>query len=143
MRQDYSQLGREQAVAPTESPVLPGLGNDSIDTLPFTQRLLSFVAPKQRPQSGTRDIPHGSVSRLETSVGGKTAPGGNPVFQSPPLLSLPRDPVQTSTDLRNLYNPKTVIIQIHGWPRLAAAPALLWEKGPRRLGRSGSPCTAV
>lgn len=74
---------------------------------------------------GTRTY-HISMSQLETSVGGKTVPpGGNPVFQSPPLLSLPRDPVQTSTDLRNLYSPQTVTIQIHEQPRLAPAPTLM------------------
>lgn len=57
------------------------------------------------------------MSQLETSVGGKTVPpGGNPVFQSPPPLSLPREPVQTSTDLRNLSSPQTVTIQIHKQP---------------------------
>lgn len=79
-----------------------------------------------RVGTGTPPTP---PSRLETSGGGKTAPSGNPVFQSPPLLSLPRDPVQTSTGLRNLYNPKTVIIQIHVWPQLPPAPTLMWEKG--------------
>lgn len=59
-------------------------------------------APTESPSSVGHRVgtPH---IHVEASVGGKTVPpGGNPVFQSPPPLSLPRDPVQTSTDLRNL-----------------------------------------
>lgn len=43
-----------------------------------------------------------SLSQLAKPQEEERLADGNPVFQSPPLCSLPRDPVQTSTDLRYL-----------------------------------------
>lgn len=43
-----------------------------------------------------------SLSQLAKPQEEERLTNGNPVFQSPPLCSLPRDPVQISTDLRYL-----------------------------------------
>lgn len=71
-----------------------------------------------------------SGSRLETSVGGKTKHQAGTQSSKAHLCFLCLE-IQSKLVLASetCSNPKTVIIQIHVWPRSPPAPTLIWEKG--------------